>query len=215
MFLVTIDCSISSTGVCIFNRETKTYAMFGHPTQLKLGVIRKTLRNFNEDTEIYVGSHEVKLNKSNYTLFAEAQPSAEGTNDFARYVHTAKKLFLYILNHVGDEKCDFYMEEYAFGRQAGRMMQMAEFASLLKYFIYSEFGNVMRPLYNSTVKKCMVGNGRAKKPEVHDYFRANDPMMEDFYSTLELYGVKTINSFIEDITDAYMMNRYVQEYKEG
>lgn len=211
-YLVTIDSGISSTGITIYNRKTDFYTLIAFCdvtskyqwADTKLAKANKTKKD------------EINLIDKNYQMFVVPHDHKKfnAMDSFERLISIAKSVIGLLKKNIDADDFDLYFEEVAFGR--GQSNTISQYATLWKYFIFRSFNKTIgKPLYNSKVKKTIIGKGNATKDEVID-FLSNE---YDIHSEMQKY-LSDINirvndgGFFEDITDSFMMSKYVQKLGE-
>jgi len=182
-YIVSIDASIQSSGVSIYNTKTKTTILYTYSNKVK------------EDFEFEVAE---------FKLIAEAQPKKFKTLDyFIRYTKIADRIYEFISNNI-DDSAIFFMEGYAFAAK-GKMFNIGEFGGLIKRHIYDD-NYPLKEIAPSEWKKRIIGSGSAKKEVIY-----NSMLRESVGEVLaELvargYPWKK-HSWVEDIADVYAIQK--------
>lgn len=203
-FIVAIDASINSSGVTIYDREKDFYHILAYSIpsknvwedQKKQKIEKKEKVNF-------------KLKGDNYKVRFVLQ-KVEEENDFLRYYKIARKLFKMITKIVDKDNFDLYIEEVVYSY--GRSDSISQFATLLKLNFYKFDGTLYNPVYNNTLKKVMVDNGKAKKDEVIKYISNNYKFHSEIKQKIIDRNIRIDNgAFFEDMTDSLMLAIYAQK----
>lgn|GEM_PF-642028 len=213
MVYVTIDFSLNSPGICIFNDKTQQYHFISY---LKSGLGTKKEQKIQEDLK----------NLKGVTLYYQPDFSNSKTYSSAelakinRYVTTADKIINLIKDIVQDmDEFVFAFEGTSYGSNGGtnNMIDMAAGAAILKLKILENFSPItIETVAPSTIKKH-AGKGNMNKAQLWKVFLDNT--LED-----KIIGESEMHSFcvnevgetskipkpFDDLVDAYFLNAYLK-----
>jgi len=203
-FIVAIDASINSTGVTVYDREKDFYHIFAY------SIPSKNVWEDKEKQKVEKKQKEnFKIKGKNYKVKFILQKIDEA-NDFLRFYKIARKLFKLITKIVEKDNYDLYIEEVVYSY--GRSDSISQFATLLKLNFYKFDGTLYNPVYNNTLKKVIIGDGKAKKDDVIKYISDNYKFHNEIKNKIAERNIRLDNgSFFEDMTDSLMLSIYAQK----
>jgi Holliday junction resolvasome RuvABC endonuclease subunit len=203
-FIVAIDASINSSGVTIYDRERDFYHILAY------SVPNKCVWEDKERQKVEKRQKEnFKLKGDNYKVKFIIQ-RINHDNDFIRFYKIARKLFKIITKIVEKDNYDLYIEEVVYSY--GRSDSISQFATLLKLNFYKFDGTLYNPVYNNTLKKVIIGDGKAKKEHVIKFISDNYKFHDDIKNKIADHNIRLDNgSFFEDMTDSLMLAIYAQK----
>lgn len=203
-FIVAIDASINSSGVTIYDKENDFYHILAY------SIPTKNVWEDKERQKIEKRKKEnFKIKGKNYKVKFILQ-DIDDSNAFIRYYKISRKLFKIITKIIGDNDFDLFIEEVVFNY--GRSDSISQFATMLKMHFYKFNGTIYNPVYNNTLKKVIIGNGKAKKDEVIKYISNNYQFHNEIKDKISELNIRIDNgSFFEDMTDSLMLAIYAQK----
>lgn len=213
MNYVTIDFSLNSPGICVFNKNIG-YTFISY---LKPGSGTKKDQKLQEEFGMLKGAilreqPEYAKNKEySYSEFAKIE----------RYMETANSIIELIYEGIDpDQESIFAFEGVSFGSKQGtnNIIDMAAAAAILKLRIIEEFApKTIQTLAPSTIKK-FAGKGNMNKLQLWEVFLNNnikDQYIETHavykYCVEEIGEVKKIPKPFDDLVDAYFLNCLVRD----
>ena len=186
-YVVSIDCSISSTGISVFEIKTGKTFLYCYSDK-----IRKK-------------DDPISFKKNNIEVLVERQPKKDTFPDtFSRYINATEHIFEIINKRINDNVFVF-IEGYSFASK-GMLFSIGEFCSLLKYQFYKT-GVTICEVSPSEWKKEILGNGSSKKDEIYNFHYENDlsEILKEFEKMNYIYKK---GSFLEDLCDCYSIQKY-------
>jgi len=188
-YIVSIDPSITSTGICIYDVKQNKYFIYSYTNKLK------------------VKEGNIKFSVDNYDVFIEKQIKGSKFNcNFNRYIHVAEHIYEFVKEIINDNVF-FFIEGYAFAAK-GKSFSIGEFGALLKRPFYND-GITMPEIAPSEWKLSIIGRGGAKKNEIYDKLSDTEfSVVLDKFSELG-YPYKD-KHWIEDICDVYAIQKHSQ-----
>jgi Holliday junction resolvasome RuvABC endonuclease subunit len=207
-YILTLDNGIASAGITIYDSETKKYKFLVFCDKSKYKWIQKT-KNKKCNIDHIDDNFELHIYLQDDKKYENCQ------DNFERLIKISRDLKKLIKEHLDSDDVDFYFEEVAFSR--GQSNTISQYATLVKYGLYVTYGHVIgKPLYNSSVKKVLAGNGKASKEDVIDAMSKKSPIHKQLINIIESNNIRVDGGgFFEDLTDSFMLNLYVQEVKNG
>jgi hypothetical protein len=209
---VTIDFSLNSPGICVFN-ESIGYTFISY---LKPKSGTKKDQKLQEDFGLLKGA--ILKDQPEYSKNKEYSSS-----EFAkieRYMETANSVIELIYEGINpDQESIFAFEGVSFGSKQGtnNIIDMAAAAAILKLRIIEEFDpKTIQTLAPSTIKK-FAGKGNMNKIQLWEVFLKNE--IEDEYIEShavyrfcreEIGEVTKIPKPFDDLVDAYFLNNLVR-----
>ena len=189
---VFIDASITSSGVSIYDDDTRQTFLYTYSDKLK---------------------EEIKFSVGRFEIWLEPQPKQRKNKPwfpdlFQKYIHISDRINSVIF-HRSDSTTEYYIEGYAYSGQ-GKNFNIGEFGGLLKHGIYKEYGSefTMTEIPPSEWKKFNTGNGNAPKKMIYDSMMKTK--MGEVLAELLVRGYPyKEKSWIEDIVDVYAIQNYI------
>ncbi len=230
--IVTIDPSIISTGLTINEQPFSIVAEKIAFTK------RKNLTKWFDMVEPYCEIFTIDTSYNNETIYAQLEIAKLKT--FHRTANLIRKII--------DTHCDLMynticlIEGYSYSSQAGPLIDLVTFGSLVREQLFSRSGTELVVLAPSTVKRLAakltyepikkgkkieyrnnqgVAGGSFKKHEIYKVLTENTKINTDWVRFLrlkekEISEQKSIPKPIEDINDSVVMFYIAQEaYKEN
>lgn len=187
-----IDCSITSSGISIYDDQTKNTFLYTYSEKI------------SEPIEFNVGKFEVKFinqprKRKNKPWFADM---------FQKYMHITDTISAEILPKI-DSDSQIYIEGYAYAGK-GKNFNIGEFGGLLKRHIYNSMGDdfIINEIAPSQWKRFITGNGNANKQLIYDYMMKTE--IREVLAELMLLGFTyKPKSWLEDIVDVYAIQKYI------
>jgi hypothetical protein len=211
MNIVSIDFSINSPGICIYNTIDQNYIFVSY---LKPKTGTKAEQKMQDDMSILEGCVMVKQpNFAAQTEFSEGELAK-----ILKYKTISKDIINIILTHTRwEDPYLFAFEGSSYGSSAGtnNIIDMAAAAAILKLEIINTIGPMdIMTIAPSTIKKH-AGKGNMKKDELWGKFLENclnDPNLEShpIFEFVKTLGVcKKVPKPLDDLIDAYFLNHLV------
>lgn len=201
-YVVSIDCSINSPAVCVYDMENDFYHLYSYTDKIPKNSV-------------------IKFTKENCSIFIERKIKEEDyTDDFT---NTTNKILKFIGRHTTKEFV-IVLEGYSYGSKGRSIFDIAELGGILKYRLKETFKNahlfIVTP---SEWKKEVVKHGNADKEKIANYLIENDntwsSVLDHFLELAldEKFGKKRdpsklkdkiYESPVNDVTDAYCICQY-------
>ena len=213
MNYVTIDFSLNSPGICVYNKNIG-YTFISY---LKPGSGTKKDQKLQEEFGMLKGA--ILREQPEY-----AKNKEYSSSEFAkieRYMETANSIIELIYEGIDpDQESIFAFEGVSFGSKQGtnNIIDMAAAAAILKLRIIEEFDpKTIQTLAPSTIKK-FAGKGNMNKLQLWEVFLRND-IKDKYIETHTVYKfcvneigeVKKIPKPFDDLVDAYFLNCLVRD----
>lgn len=213
MNYVTIDFSLNSPGICVYNKNIG-YTFISY---LKPGSGTKKDQKLQEEFGMLKGA--ILREQPEY-----AKNKEYSSSEFAkieRYMETANSIIELIYEGIDpDQESIFAFEGVSFGSKQGtnNIIDMAAAAAILKLRIIEEFDpKTIQTLAPSTIKK-FAGKGNMNKLQLWEVFLRND-IKDKYIETHAVYKfcvneigeVKKIPKPFDDLVDAYFLNCLVRD----
>ena len=212
MNYITIDFSLNSPGICVFDGTEYTFISY-----LKAGSGSKKDQKLQEEFSLLKGAKLME------------QPDFSGQTEYSsvefakirRYIQTADDVLTMVAEVIDPEdECVFAFEGTSFGSKMGtnNIIDMAAGAAILKLKILEAFNvTSIETVAPSTIKKH-AGKGNMNKMQLWEKFIDNS--IEDTYiSKSEIHSfcvgsigkdTKKIPKPFDDLVDAYFLNHYLR-----
>ena len=213
MVYATIDFSLNSPGICIFNSTTQQYHFISY---LKAGSGTKKDQKIQEDMGRLNGVTLVEQpDFSNNKAYSSAELAK-----INRYITTADTV-LSLIREVNPDESEyvFAFEGTSYGSNGGtnNMIDMASGAAILKLKILENFSPLtIETVAPSTIKKH-AGKGNMNKSALWKVFLENvtkdqNLVNTEFFSFCvnEVGETSKIPKPFDDLVDAYFLNSYLQ-----
>jgi len=183
--LICLDASIQSTGVSIYDYESKETYLYSYTNKIK------------KDLKFSCGNFKINIIKQDKEY--------EKKEDFVRYMHVTETIFNEIEPYLSQDSI-IYLEGYAYASK-GLVFNIGEFCALLKYPITVR-GYEIKVVPPSHWKKAIIGNGSAKKEMIYSHMLTTElrEVLAEFVA--KGYPYKK-GSWVEDIADVYAIQKYV------
>jgi hypothetical protein len=211
MNIVSIDFSLNSPGICIFDDISKNYTFISY---IKSGLGTKKELKLQEEFSILPGCVLIE------------QPNFELNKDFSggelakilRYKEMASSIMNLILTHTQwEDGFLFAFEGTSYGSSnTNNVMDLSAAAAILKLKIIETLApKDILTVAPSTIKKH-AGKGNMKKDELFVKFKENclnDPSLEShpiFEFVANLEESKKVPKPLDDLIDAYFLNHLIQ-----
>lgn len=213
MVYATIDFSLNSPGICIFNSSTKQYHFISY---LKPGSGTKKEQKIQDDMGLLT---EVTLVEQPDFSNNKAYSSAELAK-INRYIVTAETI-ISLIKEINPKETQyvFAFEGTSYGSNGGtnNMIDMAAGAAILKLKILENFKPMtIETVAPSTIKKH-AGKGNMNKAALWKVFLENVTNDQNLVSTEffsfcvnEVGETSKIPKPFDDLVDAYFLNSYLQ-----
>jgi len=183
--LICLDASIQSTGVSIYNFDTKETYLYSYTNKVK------------KDLEFKCNGFHVKIVKQDKKY--------EKVDDFVRYIHVSQTIYDEIEPYLNSDTI-IYIEGYSYASK-GLTFSIGEFCALLKYPITVR-GHQINVIAPSDWKKHVTGKGNATKDIIYNVMLNSElrEVLAEF--VVRGYPYKK-GSWVEDIADVYSIQKCV------
>lgn len=213
MNFVTIDYSLNSPGICVFNGSKYTFISYlkAKSGSKKDQLIQSNFSKLNDG--ILIEQPDFKSHEQEYSSveFAKIQ----------RYVTTCEDILQSVAEIINpSDECVFAFEGTSFGSKMGtnNIIDMAAGAAILKFMIIEEFNiKTIETVAPSTIKKH-AGKGNMNKLMLWEKF-INNSIQDKYLKSSETHSfcvkeigkdIKKIPKPFDDLVDAYFLNHYLQ-----
>lgn len=185
--LICIDASIQSTGVSIYNFDTKETYLYSYTNKVK------------KDLEFKCDGFHVKI--------VRQDKSFEKVDKFFRYIHISETIFNEIEPYLNPDTI-VYIEGFSYG-SVGMIFDLAGFTALLKLPFYRA-NHTIESISPSDWKKHVTGKGNATKDIIYNVMLNSElrEVLAEF--VVRGYPYKK-GSWVEDIADVYSIQKCILE----
>jgi Holliday junction resolvasome RuvABC endonuclease subunit len=183
--LICIDASIQSTGVSIYNFDTKETYLYSYTNKVK------------KDLEFKCDGFHVKI--------VRQDKSFEKVDKFFRYIHISETIFNEIEPFLSSDT-NIYIEGFSYG-SVGMIFDLAGFTALLKLPFYRA-NYTIESISPSDWKKHVTGKGNATKDIIYNVMLNSElrEVLAEF--VVRGYPYKK-GSWVEDIADVYSIQKCI------
>ena len=213
MNFITIDYSLNSPGICVFDGSKYTFISYlkAKSGSKKDQLIQSNFSKLNDG--ILIEQPDFKSHEQEYSSveFAKIQ----------RYVTTCEDILQSVAEIINpSDECVFAFEGTSFGSKMGtnNIIDMAAGAAILKFMIIEEFNiKTIETVAPSTIKKH-AGKGNMNKLMLWEKFIDNS-IQDKYLTKSETHSfcvkemgkdIKKIPKPFDDLVDAYFLNHYLQ-----
>lgn len=212
MNYVTVDFSLNSPGICVFDGTKYTFISY---LKAKSGT-KKEQELQQEFSELGDSILEEQPDFSGQTVYSSVEFAK-----IQRYIKTAEDILQSVSTVINPkEECIFAFEGTSFGSKMGtnNIIDMAAGAAILKMKILELFNvTTIETVAPSTIKKH-AGKGNMNKLQLWERFIDNT-IQDKYILKSEVHPfccdkigreVKKIPKPFDDLVDAYFLNHYLQ-----
>lgn len=212
MNYITIDFSLNSPGICVFDGTKYTFISY-----LKEGSGSKKDQKLQEEFSLLKGAK--LMNQPDFS--GQTEYSSVEFAKIRRYIQTADDVLTMVAEVIDPEdRCVFAFEGTSFGSKMGtnNIIDMAAGAAILKLKILEAFNvTSIETVAPSTIKKH-AGKGNMNKLQLWEKF-INNSIKDTYISKSEIHSfcagsigkdTKKIPKPFDDLVDAYFLNHYLR-----
>lgn len=212
MNYVTIDFSLNSPGICVFDGESYTFISY---LKAKSG----TKKDQALQQEFSALSDSILMEQPDFS--GQTEYSSVEFAKITRYIKTSEDILTAVSDIIDpSDECIFAFEGTSFGSKMGtnNIIDMAAGAAILKLKILESFNCLnIETVAPSTIKKH-AGKGNMNKVELWEKFIDNS-IQDKYLTKSEAHSfcadkitkeVKKIPKPFDDLVDAYFLNHYLR-----